>query len=560
MNPITRFVLAALASGATVTYAQTFSACNPTLKSGCPSDLALGKAVEYDFTQGAPEDFTVSTGAAPVFTKNGAEFTIKAHGESPTMTSNWYMMFGHYEIKVKVSPGQGIVSSLVLQSDDLDEIDWEWLGSKSEEVQTNYFGQGKTTTYTRGQTLPNAGSQADFHTYTLDWTADQTTWAIDGKTIRTLTPDTAVPGQYPQTPMQLKIGSWAAGDSSQPQGTIDWAGGLTDYTKGPFTMYVQSVTAIDYSTGKSYSYGDQTGSWQSIKSDGGSVNSKGNPNAEVSTASAGGSTVAQTGGTAATSAPIPNAQANSTTNATVTSGAASPSGTASQVSISLGSENSLSTSYVSPSSTVQATSFTIDGGSDAATGGPAASPVPASSSPLSVSASALHQPAQFTSSLSITSSTGPGGPAPASVAASTSTFSAASGGLVPVASTCPLVETIHYAFTTVVPCNSSSVSTSNEASSTASISLFYHSDSYICATEDHPVISRLRGSSIPDWQLNHSCTFSFCDLQLLPRPKHSPLPLLYLSLPLLPTSSHATFPTLAPSTHDNRCSSVLCFR
>lgn len=54
--------------------------------------------------------------------------------------------------------------------------------------------------------------------------------------------------------------------------SLDWAGGLTDYSKGPFSMYLKSMTVTDYSTGNSYSYGDQSGSWQSIVSNGGKVN------------------------------------------------------------------------------------------------------------------------------------------------------------------------------------------------------------------------------------------------------------------------------------------------
>ena len=56
-------------------------------------------------------------------------------------------------------------------------------------------------------------------------------------------------------------------------------------------MTVKSVKAVDYSTGKSYSYGDNTGDWQSIKSDGGKVNGNGSPDSPVSTASAAGSSV-----------------------------------------------------------------------------------------------------------------------------------------------------------------------------------------------------------------------------------------------------------------------------
>lgn len=52
-------------------------------------------------------------------------------------------MFGRVDIQLKAAPGAGIVSSFVLQSDTLDEIDWEWLGADPDEVQSNYFGKGK---------------------------------------------------------------------------------------------------------------------------------------------------------------------------------------------------------------------------------------------------------------------------------------------------------------------------------------------------------------------------------------------------------------------------------
>jgi Glycosyl hydrolases family 16 len=40
------------------------------------------------------------------------------------MMSNHYIFFGRVETWLKSAPGQGIVSSIVLESDDLDEIDW----------------------------------------------------------------------------------------------------------------------------------------------------------------------------------------------------------------------------------------------------------------------------------------------------------------------------------------------------------------------------------------------------------------------------------------------------
>ncbi|KAL8874243.1 MAG: hypothetical protein Q9174_000399 [Haloplaca sp. 1 TL-2023] len=128
-------------------------------------------------------------------------------------------MFGHVEFKVKPAPGQGVVSSAVLQSDTLDEIDWEWVGADSNQVQSNFFGKGQTTSWNRGAFHPDPNNQAGFRTYTIDWTADQIAWQIDGKTVRTLSPD-AAQGQYPQTPMMVKVGAWSGGDSANEPGTI----------------------------------------------------------------------------------------------------------------------------------------------------------------------------------------------------------------------------------------------------------------------------------------------------------------------------------------------------
>lgn len=66
--------------------------------------------------------------------------------------------------------------------------------------------------------------------------------------------------------MNVRLGIWAGGDPDNNINTIDWAGGATDFTKAPFTMYVQNVTVTDFSTAKAYHYSDASGSWKSIKS------------------------------------------------------------------------------------------------------------------------------------------------------------------------------------------------------------------------------------------------------------------------------------------------------
>lgn len=268
--------VAALASAAflvTPTFAQTYTNCDPTKRSDCPPDSALGKTVNIDFSS-ASDSFTPQ--GNPTYGKDGCSLTVAKSGDSPQLTSKWYIMFGQVDVEIQAAPGAGIVSSFVLQSDSLDEIDWEWLGADNAQVQSNYFGKGQTTSYNRGAFHANPNNQNTFQKYTIIWTSEQIVWQINGVTVRVLKPADAN-NQYPQTPMQVKIGAWSGGDPANPQGTIEWARGPTDYTKGPFTMKVKSIKVQDYSTGTQYTYGDRAGTWQSIKSNGGKINGGGSP-------------------------------------------------------------------------------------------------------------------------------------------------------------------------------------------------------------------------------------------------------------------------------------------
>ncbi|KAJ4352983.1 transglycosylase [Ascochyta clinopodiicola] len=267
--------LAALASAASLfapSIAQTYTNCNPTVRTDCPPDSALARTVNIDLSS-ASDSFTPQSN--PTYGKDGVSFTISKSGDAPQLTSKWYIMFGKVDVVLKAAPGAGIVSSFVMQSDTLDEIDWEWLGADPDEVQTNFFGKGQTTSYNRGAFHADTGSQSSFKTYTIEWTPEQIVWQIDGVTVRTLEPANAE-NQYPQTPMQIKFGAWAGGDPANAAGTIEWARGPTDYSKGPFTMQVKSLKVADYSTGSTYSYGDTSGTWKSIKSNGGVIYSGGN--------------------------------------------------------------------------------------------------------------------------------------------------------------------------------------------------------------------------------------------------------------------------------------------
>lgn len=49
---------------------------------------------------------------------------ISQQGDAPTIESNFYIFFGYVEVKFRAANGTGIVSTSVMESNDLDEIDW----------------------------------------------------------------------------------------------------------------------------------------------------------------------------------------------------------------------------------------------------------------------------------------------------------------------------------------------------------------------------------------------------------------------------------------------------
>jgi hypothetical protein len=261
------FTVAALAALAGSAVAQTSTDCNP-MNQTCPADTALGTEHTWWFNSTLDSKiWDMKTGSIS-YTSDAAEFTISKVNESTLLQSNFYIFFGVVESWVKMAKGAGIVSSVVLESDDLDEIDWEWVGYNTSAVQTNFFGKGNTTTYDRGKTIYIANADTEWHNYTTWWDSDKLEWWIDGNLVRTLlyTDATALGGRnYPQTPCQVKISNWPAGLKSAANGTIEWAGGLVNYDEGPFTMSVQRMRVQDFHTGKEYSYGDKSGDWTSIK-------------------------------------------------------------------------------------------------------------------------------------------------------------------------------------------------------------------------------------------------------------------------------------------------------
>ncbi|KAI4099237.1 MAG: hypothetical protein L6R37_006039 [Teloschistes peruensis] len=250
------------------TNAQVTTSCDPT-KGICPNDKGLAApnyAIDFTSVKTLPSEWTLADSENITLGPQGAEFAFEKRYDSPTMWTDFKFFFGRIEFVVKAAAGTGIVSSMVLLSGDLDEIDWEFLGGVTSTIQTNYFGKGYTGTYNRSTTPAVTSPQTTFHTYAIDWSPTALVWSIDGAAVRILKAADADGNgsQYPQTPMKVSLSLWDAGDPDAA--TQGWGGGVTPIPPPePYVMYVKSVKIWNTNPAQQYKYTDQSGSYNSIK-------------------------------------------------------------------------------------------------------------------------------------------------------------------------------------------------------------------------------------------------------------------------------------------------------
>ncbi|QIX00139.1 hypothetical protein AMS68_005656 [Peltaster fructicola] len=246
-------------------FAQTSTKCNP-LNTTCPADAALGTTYSVDFRKTQDVDtnlWNIVAGASLIgYNTNGATLSLKNKGDSVTVESKFFIFGGRMEVLFQAAAGKGIISTAILISDDLDEIDWEFIGSNNTYVSNNWYGHGNQD-QRNAQYTPLSNGQAGIHNYTVDWTKDRLQYILDNNVVREI--PYAASGSYPQTPMKMSFGMWSAGDSPS-NGTVEWAGGVTDWSAGPYVMTVQSIKMVDYSSNATtYTYSGHSGDWSSIQ-------------------------------------------------------------------------------------------------------------------------------------------------------------------------------------------------------------------------------------------------------------------------------------------------------
>jgi beta-glucanase (GH16 family) len=214
------------------------------------------------------------SGKPVVYNNNALLLTMAPDTVGTLMSSTHYVWYGKISATMTSSQGQGVVTAFIMMSDVKDEIDFEFVGTDINDVQSNFYSQGVTNCkiylqiHTRDsgltyQTIDNneqnlsvSNTVSNVHTYTIDWQPDQLSWLVDGKVLRTKKRSdtwnsTSNRFDYPQTPSRIMLSLWPAGLPSNGQGTVEWAGGLINWNSpymqnGYYYAMVQDVNVQCY--------------------------------------------------------------------------------------------------------------------------------------------------------------------------------------------------------------------------------------------------------------------------------------------------------------------------
>ncbi len=98
--------------------------------------------------------------------------------------SSAFYSYGFYSVSMKAANCPGVISSFFTYTGNpWDEIDIEFLGKNTEEIQFNYYTRGSgghEFVYALG-----FDGAAEFHEYAFLWLPESITWYVDGKAVHT---------------------------------------------------------------------------------------------------------------------------------------------------------------------------------------------------------------------------------------------------------------------------------------------------------------------------------------------------------------------------------------
>ncbi|GAA6034288.1 hypothetical protein JCM8097_003826 [Rhodosporidiobolus ruineniae] len=192
-----------------------------------------GDSTKYDFTLDK-----LDTANNSIVQNGELVLSLTEDGGGTRVSTTRNMLYGTISAYMKTVGTAGVVTAFITMSGVKDEIDIEWTGGETDEVQTNYFWEGVVPDWTEnhGGTHTAKNRDTTYHTYTMNWTPTQLQWLVDNKVVRTLLKSNTTGGnQYPQTPSRVQFSVWPAGIAGTSNGTIEWAGGMIDWSSKEYT-------------------------------------------------------------------------------------------------------------------------------------------------------------------------------------------------------------------------------------------------------------------------------------------------------------------------------------
>ncbi|KXS18270.1 glycoside hydrolase family 16 protein [Gonapodya prolifera JEL478] len=184
--------------------------------------------------------------------------------------SRWFH-YGRVSATMKVAKGPGVVSAFIVDSytpsaSPGDELDQEWTGQSTNIYQTNWFGLGKlnyptgapaaSQHYGNGASFTASGGSDyhdQYHTFSMERTHDYIRWFVDGVQVRQVLRSDTGDADYPDRLGAVLFNIWDAGQ--QAPGTVEWAGGATDWSINPnpnYEVHVKQFQIVCY---------DSPGNW-----------------------------------------------------------------------------------------------------------------------------------------------------------------------------------------------------------------------------------------------------------------------------------------------------------
>ena len=252
----------ALAAGCTM----VLSACDPEEEPPVLTDEPLAGETVADFTQGASERFFSSDGwtngsvfntwwsGSNVLYEDGVmQLTIDENPDGSEENNNeyfggearsheWYG-YGDFEVRMKPAKKAGTASTFFTCTGDYDtnlegeknpwdEIDIEFLGKDTTQVQFNYYvnGQGGH------EYMYDLGFDAseEFHNYGFRWTEDYICWFVDGEPVHKVEASEGNP--MPAAAGRILMNYWCG--TSEAEG---WMGAYSDPgDEGPVYEWVKT--------------------------------------------------------------------------------------------------------------------------------------------------------------------------------------------------------------------------------------------------------------------------------------------------------------------------------